>query len=129
MAKPKRTKLTDKQLQCISLLIMKDFTNQNNQQIAEEVGVSPKTIYQWYKEDIFVDELNRQTEAIQRAWLNEAYHQLRKIMVNGTEKNQLKAIEIFLKNQGRLIEKQEVSHEVKSDSIADLAKKYNINIE
>ena len=97
MAKPKRTKLTDKQLQCISLLIMKDFTNQNNQQIAEEVGVSPKTIYQWYKEDIFVDELNRQTEAIQRAWLNEAYHQLRKIMVNGTEKNQLKAIEIFLK--------------------------------
>lgn len=129
MARPKRDKLTAQQMECIQLLIMKDINKMNNKDIAEHLGINETTLYRWYQNDMFIDELNKATEQMQRAYLNETYLQLRKVMRNGNDTSKLKAIELFLKNQGKLKEQQETKVEVKVTTVDDLAKKYNVDID
>ncbi|MFB4158915.1 phBC6A51 family helix-turn-helix protein [Geomicrobium sp. JSM 1781026] len=109
-------------------MVYKDVNGMSNEMIAKEIGVNPSTIYDWKKKEGFNKELMRQSEEVQRSFLADTYSQLRMIINNDKVKsgNKLKAIELVLKNQGRLKDVQEshVTTEEKGlDGLLDELKK------
>jgi transposase len=122
MANTRRTVLKPEQYKAIALMIYKDVNGLTNEQIAKEVGVNPSTIYEWKKNEAFNGELIRQSEEVQRSFLADTYTQLRMIINNDKVQtgNKLKAIELVLKNQGRLKDVQEQSVTVEDKSLNDL---------
>ncbi|MCM3639710.1 phBC6A51 family helix-turn-helix protein [Priestia aryabhattai] len=126
MKKSKKV-LKPEQYKAIALMIYKDVNGLTNEDIAKEVGVNPSTLYAWKKEGYFNDELIRQSEEVQRSFLADTYTQLRMIINNDKVKsgNKLKAIELVLKNQGRLKDVQEVTQTVEDKSINDLLNELN----
>ena len=119
--------LTPEQYKAIALMVAKDVNGYSNARIAQEVGVSPATIYNWKKDQGFTDELIRESEQMQRAFIADTYAQLRGIMVspNTSDGNKLKAVELFLKNQGRLKDVQEQTVIIEELSLADMLKELN----
>lgn len=118
----KRKFLTDAQQKSIALIVTKDFNGMSISDIAEEVGVSRKTLYEWRKNQLYSDELLKQAEQMQRTFLADAYSQLRSLISNTSvaDNNKLKAIEILLKNQGRLKDVQEQTVTVEEKSLDEL---------
>lgn len=120
--KKSRKTLKPEQYKAIALMIYKDVNGLTNEQIAKEVGVNPSTLYEWKKKDYFNDELIRQSEEVQRSFLSDTYTQLRMIINSNKVNagNKLKAIELVLKNQGRLKDVQEVTQTTEDKTIKDL---------
>ena len=126
MKKSKKA-LKPEQYKAIALMIYKDVNGLTNEMIAKEVGVNPSTLYEWKKNDAFNDELIRQSEEVQRSFLADTYTQLRMIINNpkAKEGTKIKAIELVLKNQGRLKEVQEVNQTVDEKSLQDILSELN----
>ena len=126
MKKSKKV-LKPEQYKAIALMVYKDVNGLTNEDIAREVGVNPSTLYAWKQRGDFNDELIRQSEEVQRSFLADTYTQLRMIINNDKVKsgNKLKAIELVLKNQGRLKDVQEVTQTVEDKSINDLLDELN----
>ena len=122
MARPVRTAVTTQQLKAIALLVAKDVNKLTNEQIADKVGVTAKTLYLWKKEKPFNDELIKQAEEIHRAFLAETYTQLRSIISNPSVKDstKLKGIELMLKNQSRLKDVQEQTVNVTDKTLDEM---------
>lgn len=126
MNKSRKT-LKPEQYKAIALMIYKDVNGLTNEDIAREVGVNPSTLYAWKQKGYFNDELIKQSEEVQRSFLSDTYTQLRMIINSNKVNagNKLKAIELVLKNQGRLKDVQEVNATVEEKSINDLMKELN----
>lgn len=122
MANTRRTVLKPEQYKAIALMIYKDVNGLTNELIAKEVGVNPSTIYEWKKSEGFNAELIRQSEEVQRSFLADTYTQLRMIINSSNVQtgNKLKAIELVLKNQGRLKDVSEQTVTVDDKSLTDL---------
>lgn len=120
MARPVRETLTKQQLDCIKELIQKDITGKTNEEIAEEIGINIATLYRWRRNKLFNDKLTELAEELQRSYLSDTYCQLRGIINNPktTTNHKIKAIELMLKNQGRLKDSSSVSAEVTVNSDA-----------
>lgn len=120
--------LKPEQLKAISLIVSRDVNRMSYKQIAEECGVAESTIFRWKEKDYFTEELNRQAEIMQKAFLSEAYNRLRGLITNPNtaDNNVLKALEIFLKNQGKLKNVDEVKAEIKTESADDILKSLGI---
>jgi len=127
MANTRRTVLKPEQYKAIALMIYKDVNGLTNEAIAKEVGVNPSTIYEWKKNDAFNSELIRQSEEVQRSFLSDTYTQLRMIINNSNVQvgNKLKAIELVLKNQGRLKDVQETTVTTEDKTMDELLKELN----
>lgn len=112
------------QLKAIALIVSRDVNGLTYKQIAEEVGVAESTIFRWKEKEDFVEELNKQAELMQKAFLSEAYNRLRGIITNPhtADNNVLKALELFMKNQGKLKTVEEATVEIKQDSAEDILK-------
>lgn len=125
--KKSRKALKPEQYKAIALMIYKDVNGLTNEQIAKEVGVNPSTLYEWKKREDFNNELIRQSEEVQRSFLSDTYTQLRMIINSNKVNagNKLKAIELVLKNQGRLKDVQEVTQTVEDKSLTDLLAELN----
>lgn len=125
--KKSRKVLKPEQYKAIALMVYKDVNGLTNEQIAKEVGVNPSTLYDWKKREDFNNELIRQSEEVQRSFLADTYTQLRMIINSNKVNagNKLKAIELVLKNQGRLKDVQEQSVTVEDKSINDLLAELN----
>lgn len=121
MARPMREELTPKQMQCISELIMKDVTGKTNEQIANELEINLATLYRWKKNKLFNDRLVAEAEEFNRSFLADTYTQLRGIINNPktSTNHKIKAIELMLKNQGRLKDVQETKVDVSVNNDAD----------
>lgn len=122
MGQSKRKVLKPEQYKAVALMIYKDVNGLTNEQIAMEVGVNPSTLYEWKKNEAFNSELIRQSEEVQRSFLSDTYTQLRMIINNTNVQtgNKLKAIELVLKNQGRLKDVQEVTTTTDDRTMSDL---------
>lgn len=120
--------LKPEQLKAISLIVSRDVNRMSYKQIAEECGVAESTIFRWKEKEYFTEELNRQAEIMQKAFLSEAYNRLRGLITNPNtaDNNVLKALEIFLKNQGKLKNVDEVKAEIKTESADDILKSLGI---
>lgn len=114
--------LKPEQYKAIALMIYKDVNGLTNEMIAKEVGINPSTLYEWKKRDDFNNELLKQSEEVQRSFLSDTYTQLRMIINNNKVNTgtKLKAIELMLKNQGRLKDVKEVTQTNDDKSINDL---------
>lgn len=127
MANTKRTALKPEQYKAIALMVYKDVNGLTNDMIAKEVGVNPSTLYEWKKQGYFNEELIKQSEEVQRSFLADTYTQLRMIINNDKVQtgNKLKAIEMVLKNQGRLKDVQEVTQVTEDKSLNELLSELN----
>jgi len=108
-------RLKPKQLKAIDLMSMKDINGMNNKEIAKELGISSRTLYNWKNKDMFLNALNERAQLIQESILTEAYAELRRIALDkyANDSDRVNAIELILQQQGKLTDKQE--HNVKTD--------------
>lgn len=120
--------LKPEQLKAIALIVSRDVNGLTYKQIADEVGVAESTIFRWKEKEDFVEELNRQAELMQKAFLSEAYNRLRGIInsPHTADNNLLKALELFLKNQGKMKNVEEATVEVKKESAEDILKELGL---
>lgn len=111
--------LSATQKKACELLIMKDINKMSNDDIAEAVGVDRSTLYRWKQKKEFNDYLNNLADEFQRSFLSEAFSELRKIVAYGKSHERLKAIELVLKNQGKLKDTTDINATVKQDVDVD----------
>ncbi|MTV50796.1 hypothetical protein GJ688_17840 [Heliobacillus mobilis] len=105
--------LTEPQRRAAEILANNDVHKMTLLQIAHEVGVSERTVCRWKQEPDFIEYQNEVAELTMRNFLVEAYNGLKSIVRSGqSEKNKLKAIELVMKNQGRLTEVQKVEAKI-----------------
>ena len=89
-------------------------------EIADDIGVDPRTIYRWKKDPIFVAYQNQIAEQAMEDFLSEAYNKLKQLLREGkSEKTQLEAIKLVLQTRGKLKDKHEHSVEVKQTQSLD----------
>lgn len=127
-----KSKLDERQLKAIDLLISKPYTGMTNKQIAEEVGVSAVSLYAWMKKPEFNDEFLAQSKELNRATVPSVFSYFSEVMEDRQGKykdsTKLKVAELLLKNQGLLKDVQESTVKVdKSETVKKLMKSYGIN--
>lgn len=111
----KKAGLTATQKKCAELLVMKDVNKMNINDIAEEIGVNRSTIFRWKQTKEFNDYMNTMADEFQRSFLPDAFGTLRTILQYGKTHEQLKAVELILKNQGKLKDNTEATVSVKQE--------------
>lgn len=121
------SKLTPQQQKAAFLLVENDLRDtgdkRTQEEIAEEVGVTYKTLWTWRKQNRnFIDYKNEIADDFLAEYRSGVYGQLLKL-INGSQPS-VKAIDLYLKRFGLLTEKQVISNEdsTGSRSNADLAK-------
>ncbi len=127
--RPKRVNPRDildiRQIKAVELIVTRDINVLTYEQIAENVGVDTKTLYSWRTDnDHFIDHMEERAEQVQRAFISEAYNQIRTIIVNGKTHDKLKALDLFLKNQGKLKQVVEESITVTERTVDELNDEY-----
>lgn len=121
---PSKNSLTDSQRRCAEIFATNDFTKKTIVQIAEEIGVSERTIYRWKQDPDFIAYQNHIAERAMDDFIVETYAQLRRLLREGkSEKTQLEAIKLVLQNRGKLKDAHEHTHEIKQgNTLEDLEK-------
>lgn len=125
-------KYSDQEIMAAQLIANKDTNGFTNVQIASEAGIDPRTLYRWLNSEDFIELLNHFAELSMEGFTSELYSQLKKAVRQGSTR----AMELALKNRGKLIDKKEVtgnvditaingnlSEEVLLQEIEDLKKK------
>ena len=113
--KPRKRGLDATMKKCAELLVMKDVNGMSNDEIAAAIGIDRSTLYRWKQRPDFNNYLNQLADEFQRSFLADAFVELRKIMYSGKTHEKLKALELILKNQGRLKDVNEVKATVEQD--------------
>lgn len=103
------SKLTAQQQKAAFLLVENDLRSNDEkrtqEEIAEEVGVTYKTIWEWRKKNRnFIDYKNEIADDFLAEYRSGVYGQLMKL-INGSQPS-VKAIDLYLKRFGLLTEKQ-----------------------
>jgi AcrR family transcriptional regulator len=96
-----------KQIQAAQLMAASE-ENLTNEQIAKTVGVDVSTFYRWKKDKKFMEMYQDLCETYMDEFLAEAYRELRK----GVRKGSIKAMELYLKRSGKLIDRREVTKDM-----------------
>lgn len=118
-------KLDMRQIKAVELIVTRDINGMTLEDIAQEVGVDTKTLYRWRtSNEDFIVYMEDRAEIVQRSFISEAYTQLRLIMTKGNNHDKLKALDLFLKNQGKLKQIVEESIEINDKSAEDLDAEY-----
>lgn len=108
--------LSAQQMKAAELFAMQDVNHMKVEEIAQEVGVSRITLWKWRQEPEFIAYKNDLAERRMEDFLDEAYKLLRGMATDGqSEKTRLKAVELVLKNRGKLTDVQKVEQTVKDE--------------
>ena len=109
-------------------LALKGVTGKSEYQIAEENNINRSTLYRWKLRADFNDYLQEVADEFQRSALNDAYTVLQRLLKSDNEKTLIKAVELVLKNQGRLKEVQDTNITVETPEIdlEAMYKEFNI---
>jgi|AGTN01.3.fsa_nt_gi Bacterial regulatory proteins, tetR family. len=106
-------KLSLAQIKAAEIFATNDIHNMTVEQIAEMVGVSVRTIYRWKHDRDFVAYQNEVAEQFMEDFLAEAYLVIKQIARSGkSNRDKLKAVELVLKNRGKLTDVQKVEAKV-----------------
>lgn len=98
-------------------LALKGVTGKSEYQIAEENNINRSTLYRWKLRADFNDYLQEVADEFQRSALNDAYTVLHRLLNSDNEKTLIKAVELVLKNQGRLKEVQDTNISIQEPEI------------
>lgn len=105
----KRGLSTSQKKVCLEL-VQSDITGKTIKDIAEEHGVTERTIYRWKNDPEFAMELERQADINLKSFYYEANTKLKNIIRNGhSEQAILGAIKLVMQSQGKLRDVQEVT--------------------
>lgn len=118
----KNTDLSEEQLTAIDLMLGKAGGQLTQQEIADEVGVSRQTLYNWRKDPVFREELVKQAKTITDTGLAYSLTWMEQAMMDPKVKDSIK-IQIarsFMQNKGMLKEIQEST--VKNETTLDIEK-------
>lgn len=90
-------------------------TIMTNREMAEALGCDERTIYKMKRNEKVVKELERLADAGLKVNIGQAYNVLTDILFNAesSDKDKLKALDLYLKTQGKLKEKSESEATVK----------------
>lgn len=111
-----KVELTAQQMKAAEILANADFFNLTFEDVAAECGCSPRALFNWRQNDTFIEYKNDIAERRMKDYLSDAYVHLRKIATSGAnETSQLKAIELVLKNRGKLTENQRIEQVVSKE--------------
>lgn len=101
-------------------LVNADITGKTHAEIAEEYGVTERTIYRWKNDVEFAQELEAQTDINLKAFLYEANQELKKLIRHGhSEQAKLQGIKLVMQSQGKLRDVQDINANVKQDIVND----------
>lgn len=101
-------KLSIQQRKAAELFAVNNLKCNTVEQIAEEVGVSPRTVYRWKRDPIFIAYQNEVADLAMEDFLSETYGVLKRLVRSGrSDHAKLKAVELVLKNRGKLTDKVE----------------------
>ena len=90
--------LTEAQYKAISMLVWGDYSKQ---EIADTVGVHRTTLFRWYKNEMFMDELQKERKNKFKIYGDVASKELMKLVKDDSDKRtQLQAIKIVLGENG-----------------------------
>jgi AcrR family transcriptional regulator len=111
-----KTPLTAAQRRAAEILATNDIHQMKIEEIAAEVGVSERTIYRWKRDPAFIEYQNKIAEEVMTEFIAEAYTQLRRLVRSGESDNiKLKAVELTLKNRGKLRDVQDQNVKIQDD--------------
>ena len=114
-----RRTLNATQKRVAEMLVTKDIHGKRNDEIAVECKIDRATLYRWKQREDFVEYMNSVAETFHKSFLADTYTELRGILMYGEPQHKLKAIELMLRNQGRLTDKQEIKTTVQADINVD----------
>lgn len=129
MARTKKYTLDATHKKIAQELVIKHITGKTEKQIAEECGIERTTIWRLKQKKEFNDYLQKLSDEFIRASLPTALSKLSMLLESDNEKTQLRAIELLLKNQGRLKEVVETDVEINDNrSSEDILKEYSFEM-
>lgn len=106
--------LSAEQKRAAELLATNDVHKLTLTEIAAQCGVHDRTVYRWKQDKTFIAYKNEIAEKVMDDFLSDVYRYLREISSTSmSEKNKLKAIELVLKNRGKLTDVQKVEATIK----------------
>lgn len=121
-----KAKLTPKQILAAELILENEFRAKGDKrtydQIAEDAGCGVRTLYEWRQEPEFVRYLAVISDTKLDSYRSMADAQLVKLM-NGTSNNgtpSIKALELYYKIIGKLVDKREVVSPSSPTSVHDV---------
>lgn len=129
MARPRKHTLDATHKKIAQELVLKHITGKTESQIATECGVERTTIWRLKQKKEFNDYLQSLSDEFIRASLPTALSKLSQLLESDNEKTQLKAIELLLKNQGRLKDVVETDVTVSDNrDTAEILKEYDFSL-
>ena len=96
---------TPEKILAAQLISNKDENSMTDSQISSECGCDLRTLYRWKNTPEFIELLLHFSELSMEAFTSELYGQLKRAVRQGSTR----AMELVLKNRGKLIDKKEVS--------------------
>jgi predicted transcriptional regulator len=112
MGRKRILNLTPQQRKAAELLAFNE-EGRTNRDIAKEIGITEQTLYRWKALPDFSYLVNEYADQIMETFLAEAYKDLRKLSKGAKSDNaKLKAIELILKNRGRMKDTSEITAKV-----------------
>ena len=112
MGRKRILNLTPQQRMAAELLAFNE-EGRTNRDIAREIGITEQTLYRWKALPDFAYLVNEYADQIMETFLAEAYKDLRKLSRGAkSDAARLKAIELILKNRGRMKDMAEITARV-----------------
>jgi transcriptional regulator with XRE-family HTH domain len=124
-----KVSLSVQQKQAANHLINRDLNGMSLQEVADDVGVSYRQLLRWRQDPEFIEYQNELSELIMTEFITESYSELRKLMRGSKDSLKLKAIELILKNRGKLKDTSDVKVEVMQKSNKELEEEINSMLE
>ena len=112
-------RLTPEQMRAVELIAYNE-EGRSYRDIAAEIGVHETTLIRWRAKPDFNRAINDISEELMESFLSDAYRSLRKLSRTAkSDGSKLKALELILKNRGRLKDVQDVTAHVTDERTTD----------
>lgn len=119
MSRRKPYNLTAQQMKAVELIAYND-EGRTYKAIAQEVGVTEQCLIRWRAQPDFVRAVNDIAESIMESFMVDAYRDLRKLSRGAkSDGSKLKAIELILKNRGKLRDVRDTTVSVTDERTTD----------
>jgi len=92
--------LSDVQAQAIYMLVYGDY--KTNKEIYEELNIPKSTWYSYFKQDLFVEELQKERNAKFKEMSNKALKKLDELLESSDARTSIRAVEMVLKENNHL---------------------------
>lgn len=109
-------KFTEKQLKAIELLALREVQEMSMEQIALEVEVARKTLYEWQKDQAFKNAVNKRALECMADYAPLLLKELKGLIKSKNEATKLRAVELVAKS----IEAQEDQQKEKQNNVIDV---------